>query len=36
MVDPGLTYLVSVSNLPKPNLEHSSYNINERVVVPGK
>lgn len=35
VVDPGLSYLVTVSNLPKPNLQHTSYNINKRVVVPG-
>ncbi|XP_051547345.1 interleukin-17 receptor A-like [Myxocyprinus asiaticus] len=35
VVDPGSTYLVTVSNLPKPNLQHTSYNINRSVVVRG-
>nr|XP_055046634.1 interleukin 17 receptor A1a [Misgurnus anguillicaudatus] len=35
VVDPGSTYLVTVSNLPKPNIQHTSYNMNKTVVVPG-
>ncbi|XP_076861186.1 interleukin 17 receptor A1a isoform X2 [Brachyhypopomus gauderio] len=34
-VIPGETYVVSVASLPKPNLDHTSYNINQTVVVPG-
>ncbi|XP_016349435.1 interleukin-17 receptor A-like [Sinocyclocheilus anshuiensis] len=35
VVDPDSTYVVTVSNLPKPNLQHTSYNINLKVNVPG-
>uniref|UniRef100_A0A8C1XTA4 SEFIR domain-containing protein n=1 Tax=Cyprinus carpio TaxID=7962 RepID=A0A8C1XTA4_CYPCA len=35
VVDPDSTYVVTVSNLPKPNLQHTSYNINRKVNVPG-
>ncbi|XP_067110863.1 interleukin 17 receptor A1a isoform X2 [Osmerus mordax] len=35
VVEPGLSYVVTVSNLPKPNLKHTSYNIHKRVEVPG-
>ncbi|CAB1346366.1 unnamed protein product [Coregonus sp. 'balchen'] len=35
VVEPGLSYVVSVSNLPKPNLKYSGYNINKTVTVPG-
>ncbi|KAJ7987974.1 hypothetical protein DPEC_G00318820 [Dallia pectoralis] len=34
VVDPGLSYMVSVSNLPKPNLYHSDYNVFKQVTVP--
>ncbi|XP_045071393.1 interleukin 17 receptor A1a [Coregonus clupeaformis] len=34
VVEPGLSYVVSVSNLPKPNLKYSGYNINKTVTVP--
>ncbi|KAI5617914.1 interleukin-17 receptor A precursor [Silurus asotus] len=34
-VDPGGTYLVSVSNLPKPNLAHTTYNVNQTIQVSG-
>ncbi|XP_046878963.1 interleukin 17 receptor A1a isoform X2 [Hypomesus transpacificus] len=34
VVEPGLSYVVTVSNLPKPNLMHTSYNISKRVEVP--
>ncbi|XP_056132533.1 interleukin 17 receptor A1a isoform X1 [Lampris incognitus] len=33
-VDPGQTYWVSVFNLPKPELRHSSYDISREVSVP--
>ncbi|KAK3517781.1 hypothetical protein QTP70_018350 [Hemibagrus guttatus] len=35
VVDPGETYLVSVSNLPKPNIDHTSYNIYKTIQVSG-
>ncbi|TRZ03883.1 hypothetical protein DNTS_015080 [Danionella cerebrum] len=35
VVDPDRTYVVTVSNLPKPNLKHSSYNVHTNVDVPG-
>ncbi|KAK7149784.1 hypothetical protein R3I94_009179 [Phoxinus phoxinus] len=35
VVDPGSKYVVTVSNLPKPNLQHTSYNVNRTVDVPG-
>ncbi|XP_060745247.1 interleukin 17 receptor A1a isoform X1 [Tachysurus vachellii] len=35
IVDPDETYLVSVSNLPKPNIAHTSYNINKTIKVSG-
>ncbi|KAF4114749.1 interleukin 17 receptor A1a [Onychostoma macrolepis] len=35
VVDPDSTYVVTVSNLPKPNLQHTSYNIYRKVYVPG-
>ncbi|XP_047018174.1 interleukin 17 receptor A1a isoform X2 [Ictalurus punctatus] len=35
VVDPGETYLVSVSNLPKPNLAYTSYYINKTIQVSG-
>ncbi|TSK13282.1 Interleukin-17 receptor A [Bagarius yarrelli] len=35
IVDPGATYLVSVSNLPKPNLDQKSNSINKTIQVPG-
>ncbi|KAM9403391.1 interleukin-17 receptor A-like isoform 3-T3 [Salvelinus alpinus] len=34
VVEPGLSYVVSVSNLPKPNLKHSGYNIHQHFTVP--
>ncbi|XP_036812704.1 interleukin-17 receptor A-like isoform X1 [Oncorhynchus mykiss] len=34
VVEPGLSYVVSVSNLPKPNLKHSGYNIDKHITVP--
>uniref|UniRef100_A0A4W4GLI9 SEFIR domain-containing protein n=1 Tax=Electrophorus electricus TaxID=8005 RepID=A0A4W4GLI9_ELEEL len=34
-VKPEETYFVSVTNLPKPNLYHTNYNITKIVVVPG-
>ncbi|XP_038838763.1 interleukin 17 receptor A1a isoform X2 [Salvelinus namaycush] len=34
VVEPGLSYVVSVSNLPKPNLKHSGYNIHKHFTVP--
>lgn len=36
VVDPDSTYVVTASNLPKPNLQHTSYNIYRKVNVPGK
>ncbi|KAF5908349.1 interleukin-17 receptor A-like [Clarias magur] len=33
VVDPGETYLVLVSNLPKPNIAHTTYNINKTIKV---
>ncbi|KAI2665460.1 Interleukin-17 receptor A [Labeo rohita] len=35
VVDPDTTYVVTASNLPKPNLEHTSYNVERKVHVPG-
>ncbi|MCJ8743392.1 hypothetical protein PDJAM_G00093480 [Pangasius djambal] len=35
VVEPGETYLVSVSNLPKPNIAYTSYNINKTIEVSG-
>ncbi|CAM4564493.1 unnamed protein product [Leuciscus chuanchicus] len=35
VVDPGSKYVVTVSSLPKPNLQHTSYNVNRTVDVPG-
>ncbi|XP_030624696.1 interleukin 17 receptor A1a [Chanos chanos] len=35
VVDPEQKYLVAVSNIPKPNIQHSSYNINKTISVPG-
>ncbi|XP_016298650.1 interleukin-17 receptor A-like [Sinocyclocheilus anshuiensis] len=35
VVDPDSTYVVTVSSLPKPNLQHTSYNIYRKVNVPG-
>uniref|UniRef100_A0A3B3TGA3 SEFIR domain-containing protein n=1 Tax=Paramormyrops kingsleyae TaxID=1676925 RepID=A0A3B3TGA3_9TELE len=35
VVDPGQMYLVTVSNLPKPNMGHDIYNTSEVIVVPG-
>ncbi|XP_051543943.1 interleukin-17 receptor A-like [Myxocyprinus asiaticus] len=35
VVDLGSMYVVTVSNIPKPNLQHTSYNVNKSVVVPG-
>ncbi|XP_029604918.1 interleukin-17 receptor A isoform X2 [Salmo trutta] len=34
VVEPGLSYVVSVSNLPKPNLKHSGYNVYKHITVP--
>lgn len=36
IVDPGQTYRVSVFNIPKPELEHSSYDVSADVIVPGE
>lgn len=36
VLDPEQDYLVTVSNLPKPNLGYTGYNIEENVHVPGK
>ncbi|XP_048864246.1 interleukin-17 receptor A-like [Brienomyrus brachyistius] len=35
VVDPGQMYLVTVSNLPKPNMGHDIYNTSKDIVVPG-
>lgn len=35
VVDPGSTYVVTVSNLPKPNLDHTFYNVRKTFQVPG-
>ncbi|KAK2892864.1 hypothetical protein QQF64_035311 [Cirrhinus molitorella] len=35
VVDPDTTYVVTVSNLPKPNLENTGYNVFRKVYVPG-
>ncbi|XP_051975062.1 interleukin-17 receptor A-like isoform X2 [Xyrauchen texanus] len=35
VVDPGSMYVVTVSNIPKPNKQDTSYNIVKSVVVPG-
>ncbi|XP_052436196.1 interleukin-17 receptor A-like [Carassius gibelio] len=35
VVDPDSSYVVTVSNLPKPNLQHTTYNIYSKVSVPG-
>ncbi|KAL0964928.1 hypothetical protein UPYG_G00274560 [Umbra pygmaea] len=35
VVEPGFSYVVYVSNLPKPNLHHSSDNVFKPVSVPG-
>ncbi|KAL3977541.1 hypothetical protein ACER0C_021030 [Sarotherodon galilaeus] len=35
VLDPGQSYQVSVFNIPKPELHHSSYDIREKVRVPG-
>ncbi|XP_067284095.1 interleukin 17 receptor A1a [Pseudorasbora parva] len=34
VVEPGSKYVVTVSNLPKPNLQHTSYNVNRTIDVP--
>lgn len=36
MVDPDQMYLVTVSNLPKPNMGHDMYNISKVIAVPGE
>lgn len=36
VVDPGQKYRVSVFNIPKPELEHSSYDVSTNVTVPGE
>lgn len=36
VLDPGQSYQVSVFNIPKPELHHSSYDIRENVRVPGE
>ncbi|XP_031582168.1 interleukin 17 receptor A1a [Oreochromis aureus] len=35
VLDPGQSYQVSVFNIPKPELHHSSYDIRKKVTVPG-
>ncbi|XP_028810312.1 interleukin 17 receptor A1a [Denticeps clupeoides] len=35
VLDPGTTNVVAVSNLPKPNIGHTSYDIHSSVNVPG-
>ncbi|KAM7377786.1 hypothetical protein PAMA_012940 [Pampus argenteus] len=35
VLDPGQTYHVSVFNIPKPELGHSSYNVGTDITVPG-
>ncbi|KAJ8245594.1 hypothetical protein GJAV_G00272420 [Gymnothorax javanicus] len=35
VVDPDQKYMVSVYNLPKPNLGHDSYNVFKEITVPG-
>lgn len=36
IVDPDQSYRVSVFNIPKPELEHSSYDVSTKVIVPGE
>ncbi|XP_035257914.1 interleukin-17 receptor A-like [Anguilla anguilla] len=35
VVDPDQKYIVSVNNLPKPNLNHDSYNVSKEITIPG-
>ncbi|KAJ4924541.1 hypothetical protein JOQ06_003496 [Pogonophryne albipinna] len=35
VLDPGQTYQVSVFNIPKPEINHSNYDVSKIVVVPG-
>ncbi|XP_034530029.1 interleukin 17 receptor A1a [Notolabrus celidotus] len=35
VLDPGETYIVSVFNIPKPELKHSSYSVSAELRVPG-
>lgn len=36
VLDPGESYEVSVFNIPKPELDHTSYDVSSKVVVPGE
>lgn len=36
VVDPDQIYKVSVYNIPKPELNHSNYDVNALVTVPGE
>lgn len=36
VLDPGQQYTVSVVNIPKPELGHSSYDVSTDVIVPGE
>ncbi|XP_036376158.1 interleukin 17 receptor A1a [Megalops cyprinoides] len=35
VVDPGQKYVVSVYNLPKPNIGHDTYHVSESITIPG-
>ncbi|KAJ8373713.1 hypothetical protein SKAU_G00042930 [Synaphobranchus kaupii] len=35
VVEPDKEYMVSVKNLPKPNIRHDTYNVFKRIIIPG-
>lgn len=36
VLDPGESYLVSVFNIPKPEMYHSNYDVSSPISVPGE